>query len=56
MPSKYVRKSNVGNWTEETLKKALDAINSGRKIREVSRAFNIHEATLRSRKKKERQL
>ncbi|XP_049772017.1 uncharacterized protein LOC126153263 [Schistocerca cancellata] len=45
----YKRKTQKAKWTQEELCKALDAINSGRKIREVSRAFRIHEATLRTR-------
>lgn len=49
MPRKYERQTEKGKWTEETLKQAIAAIKSGRKIREVSRAFGIHEATLRTK-------
>lgn len=52
MPNKYVRKTNIAGWTKETLQEALEAIDSGRKIREVSRSFGIHEATLRARRRK----
>lgn len=48
MPRTYVRKVPTrGNITDEVLQTALDAIASGRKIREVGRSFNISEATLR---------
>ncbi|XP_049961752.1 uncharacterized protein LOC126481835 [Schistocerca serialis cubense] len=47
----YKRKTQKAKWMQEELCKALDAIKSGRKIREVSRAFGIHEATLRTRMK-----
>lgn len=51
MPSKYVRKTNMASWNEESLKKALEAIESGTKIREAAKLFGIHEATLRLRRK-----
>lgn len=51
MPREYVRKTQRAKWTEEQLNKALDSIRGGRKIREVARAFEIHEATLRTRMK-----
>ena len=47
MPKKYIRKSNVASWTPKTLQNALEAIYFGRKIREVSRAFDIHKSTFR---------
>lgn len=47
MPRTYVRKAPTrGNIADEALQTALDAIASGRKIREVGRSFNIPEAPL----------
>lgn len=50
MPRKYIRKTEINSYSEETLQLALNAIrNDGRKIREVGRAFNIPESTLRKK-------
>lgn len=49
MARDYKRKTQKAKWTREELRKALDAIKSSRKIRDVSRTFGIHEATLRTR-------
>ena len=51
MTRDYERKTQKGQWTQEQLQKALDAIKSGKKIRQVARTFGIHEATLRTRLK-----
>jgi hypothetical protein len=47
----YIRKTEKSKWTEEDLKTAIAAIQSGRKIREVGRSYNIPEATLRNKLK-----
>lgn len=49
MPTKYKRKESVsrGNWTEERLRAAVDAINNGTcGVNEASRQFGIPKATL----------
>jgi hypothetical protein len=51
MPRTYIRKTEKSKWTEEDLKTAIAAIQSGRKIREVGRSYNIPEATLRDKLK-----
>lgn len=45
----YKRKSERASWKPETLHAALLAIRSGKKIRAVSRSFNISKSTLRLR-------
>ncbi|KAL1492099.1 hypothetical protein ABEB36_012591, partial [Hypothenemus hampei] len=49
MPRIYVRTTEKSKWTEDELKTAIIAIQSGRKIREVGRSFKIPEATLRDK-------
>lgn len=44
---KYTRQTERRPYTKEKLNSALDAIQSGRKIRTIAREFDIHEATLR---------
>lgn len=51
MPRNYVRKTERSNWTEDQLKAAITAVQSGRAIREVWRSFNIAESTLRGKLK-----
>jgi hypothetical protein len=51
MPRTYIRKTEKSKWTEEDLKTVIAAIQSGRKIREVRRSYNIPEATLRDKLK-----
>jgi hypothetical protein len=51
MPRTYIRKTEKSKWTEEDLKTVIAAIQSGRKIREVGRSYNIPEATLRDKLK-----
>lgn len=51
MPRNYKRKTEKAKWSEEQFRCAIAAIEGGRKIREVGRAFGIHEATLRTRMK-----
>ncbi|KAJ8945555.1 hypothetical protein NQ318_020401 [Aromia moschata] len=51
MPRTYVRKTEKAQWTENELEAAITAIQSGRKIREVGRSFNIPESTLRDKLK-----
>lgn len=49
---KYTRKTQRGSFSSETIDAALKAIiEDGRKVREVARAFEIHEATLRRKLK-----
>lgn len=43
------RATTKGKWSSDHLKAAVQAIRSGRKIREVSRAFGIPESSLRTR-------
>lgn len=50
MPRNYTRKTEKNSYSQENLKKALDAIKTdGRPIREVGRCFNIPESTLRKK-------
>jgi len=51
MTRKYIRKSQKCNWTSEQLQAAINAVRTGRAIREVGRAFGIPESTLRDRLK-----
>nr|CAH7728440.1 unnamed protein product [Callosobruchus chinensis] len=54
MPCNYQRKTEKCSWDPEKLKKALtEIIRNGRKIREVGRAFNIPESTLRKQMRAE---
>ena len=40
------RRTNKAAWTAETLQAALEAVNGGRALREVARAFSIPRETL----------
>nr|CAH7746887.1 unnamed protein product [Callosobruchus chinensis] len=53
MPRNYQRKTEKCSGNPEKLKKALNEIRNGRKIREVGRAFNIPESTLRKQMRAE---
>nr|CAH7764117.1 unnamed protein product [Callosobruchus chinensis] len=53
MPRNYQRKTEKCSWDPEKLKKALNEIRNGSKIREVGRAFNIPESTLRKQMRAE---
>jgi hypothetical protein len=48
----HIRKKTISkaSWSQDQLKTALTAVRSGRKIREIGRQFDIHEATLRQLK------
>lgn len=52
MPRVYKRKSEKARWTAEQLSAAINAINSGRSVREVARSFNIPRSTLQVRLKR----
>lgn len=47
----YNRQTSKADWTAERMHAAIIAIQSGKKIREVSRTFNIPESTIRDRLK-----
>ena len=49
MPRIYKRRTNKAAWTAETLQAALEAVNGGRALREVARAFSIPRGTLQDR-------
>ncbi|CAH1973395.1 unnamed protein product [Acanthoscelides obtectus] len=53
MPRNYIRKTEKNSWDPENLKKVLEEIRYGKKIREADRAFNIPESTLRKQMTKE---
>ena len=53
MPRNYTRKTQKNSWDPDKLQIALREIAKGRKIREVGRAFNIPESTLRKQKNAE---
>ncbi|KAJ8868652.1 hypothetical protein PR048_030191 [Dryococelus australis] len=53
MPKPYIRSMGRGNYSAEQLQSALDSVRSGRKIREVGRAFGVAESTIRLRLKTE---
>nr|CAH7731547.1 unnamed protein product [Callosobruchus chinensis] len=53
MPRNYQCKTEKCAWDPEKLKKALNEIRNGSKIREVGRAFNIPESTLRKQMRAE---
>lgn len=53
MPRTYTRKTQKNSWDSAKLQTALSEIAKGRKIREVGRAFNIPESTLRKQRKSE---
>ncbi|CAH2008740.1 unnamed protein product [Acanthoscelides obtectus] len=46
MPRNYIRKTEKNSWDPENLKKVLEEIRYGKKIREAGQAFNIPESTL----------
>jgi hypothetical protein len=45
------RTTSKASWSQDQLKAALAAVRSGRKIREIGRQFDIHEATIRQQLK-----
>ena len=49
IPRIYKRRTNKAAWTAETLQAALEAVNGGRALREVARAFSITRGTLQDR-------
>lgn len=51
MPRKYRRKTTRGSWTEQTLKAALNDIENGRSLRQVSIAFGIPRSTLQDHRR-----
>ncbi|KAL3281167.1 hypothetical protein HHI36_004385 [Cryptolaemus montrouzieri] len=51
MPREYIRKSEKNEWLESTLQEVFNALQSGRKVREVGRSLNIPESTLRDKLK-----
>uniref|UniRef100_A0A8D8Y5H9 HTH psq-type domain-containing protein n=1 Tax=Cacopsylla melanoneura TaxID=428564 RepID=A0A8D8Y5H9_9HEMI len=53
MPRQYTRTSNRKSWTHHQLASALKAIRDGCSIRGAGKQFNVPEATLRLRMKKE---
>lgn len=46
-----IRTTNRAKWTEDTLKKAIEAVNNGNSVKKVSKDFNIPRSTLRDRLK-----
>lgn len=51
MPRSRERSTNKAKWSSQAIKNALDAIESGQKLREVSRTFGIPLTTLHDRYK-----
>lgn len=50
MSCKYSRTTEKAKWNSEQLESAMNAIENGRKVREVARSFGIPRSTLRKRR------
>ncbi|KAJ8897685.1 hypothetical protein PR048_003035 [Dryococelus australis] len=51
MTRKRTRTTNRAKWTAESMKEALSAMTSGRRIRDVARSFGIPVSTLKDQYK-----
>ena len=53
MVRKYIKKTNRGNFSQATLRDALNAVKNGKKVREAAREYGLSHATILRYKKNE---
>ena len=52
MPRTYIKKTSRGNFKEEQVEAAINAVKEGKSIREAGRTYGIAESTIRLRMKR----